>query len=132
LDRRRDQGLDGTCAPKEDCAGHCEAAWALHSFRQTTRAAIGLASAAKQGCATALSRQNADHFRARAVALEVTDRDPMAASRPKGARWRAFPRRIRAASGLMRPQQTARLLDHLEGQAGPIGADPEGSAFNPS
>ena len=55
LDRRRDQALDGACAPEQECAGHCEAAWTLHSFRQTTRASIGLASAAKQRWTTVLN-----------------------------------------------------------------------------
>ena len=55
LDRRGDQALDGACAPEQECAGHCEAAWTLHSFRQTTRASIGLASAAKQRWTTVLN-----------------------------------------------------------------------------
>jgi hypothetical protein len=55
LDRRRDQALDGASAPEEECAGHCEAAWTLHSFRQKTRASIGLPSAAKQRWPTALN-----------------------------------------------------------------------------
>jgi len=48
LDRRRDQALDRTRAPENECASDREAAWTPHSFRQTTRSPAGIGSAGGQ------------------------------------------------------------------------------------
>ena len=99
LDRRRDQALDGASAPEEECAGHCEAAWTLHSFRQKTRASIGLPSAAKQRWTTALNLEGTailigascakGHSDRIWVRRKVTRRAPTSSwSRHRGNRWK--------------------------------------------